>query len=224
MEKSFAEIIGEMEDKLRSQARDYLENELPKQKAFENEHAATLAKHGWYLSSRMLIGEFWGVLAKVRDGQFQEAEEVLLAHYRDQLSGIRQDLLDKYADRTRIISESFDAHTQGMFFASTILFLSLADGVCNGQLMTKERHHYLGTQKSRVITKAVLGVKSAIDVHHTQKLKYFSDLNRHEVMHGLSFSYGTEINSLKALSLLAFASNFIGDLNNWDLYGIGPEL
>lgn len=43
-------------------------------------------------------------------------------------------------------------------------------------------------------------------------------------MHGLSFSYGTEINSLKALSLLAFASNFIGDLNNWDLYGIGPEL
>jgi len=223
-EPSFSETLGAMEEKLRAQAKEYLEHDLPRIQAFENKNAIMLSKHGWYMSSRMMIGEFWGVLAQVRDGQIEEAQDTLLSHFRDHRRAIHSQLTSKHPDRSKVLAEAFDAHEKGMLFASTILFLSIADGLCNGKLMTKERRQYLDSQKSRVLTNAVLGVKSAIDAHSSQKPKYFSDLNRHEVMHGMDSNYGTEVNSYKALSLLAFISDFVGDLNEWDLYGTGPAL
>jgi len=58
---------------------------------------------------------------------------------------------------------------------------------------------------------AVLGKESAINVDTCKKDKsnYFSNLNRNGVMHGLHLDYGNEKNSLKALSLFCFLSDFI---------------
>ena len=36
-------------------------------------------------------------------------------------------------------------------------------------------------------------------------------LNRHEVLHGESVDYGTEINSLKAISLLYYIASVLGE-------------
>jgi hypothetical protein len=40
----------------------------------------------------------------------------------------------------------------------------------------------------------------------------FSALNRHQVMHGESWDYGTEINSLKAFSFLAFVGKHLPEV------------
>ena len=37
----------------------------------------------------------------------------------------------------------------------------------------------------------------------------FNELNRHQVMHGESLGYGTEINSLKAISLLNYVTQVL---------------
>ena len=73
----------------------------------------------------------------------------------------------------------------------------------------KEINDLLKTNNHADLISAVLGKISAIDAWSGNKSNYFSDLNRHEVMHGLNHEYGKEINSLKALSLLSFVSYFI---------------
>ena len=43
-------------------------------------------------------------------------------------------------------------------------------------------------------------------------------LNRHEVLHGESVDYGTEINSLKAMSLLYYIASVLGERGDSEAY------
>lgn len=47
-----------------------------------------------------------------------------------------------------------------------------------------------------------------VDTRKEDNSNYFTNLNRHGVMHGLEVNYGTEVNSLRALSFLCFITDF----------------
>ena len=100
-----------------------------------------------------------------------------------------------------------------MYFASTALFLTIADGLCNGYLFkTKQNKLNLKQELSKTHCLeeflSLITEVSAIDIAHAKKINFPSTLNRHGVLHGLDFDYGTKTNSLKALSLLAFIGDF----------------
>jgi hypothetical protein len=109
--------------------------------------------------------------------------------------------------------EAFSAHKKKQYFASTILFLSQADGICEGKVFRGKKvfNNYIESKKASTLIRSVLGQVSPIDIdtRNPDRANYFSDLNRHGVMHGLHVDYGTEENSLKALSLLCFISDFV---------------
>lgn len=69
------------------------------------------------------------------------------------------------------------------------------------------KKHLINTKYIKAFEKAITEV-SAIDTPHSKMSEFPSSLNRHGVLHGLDFDYGTRINSLKALSLLAFVGDF----------------
>lgn len=114
-------------------------------------------------------------------------------------------------ERSEIIKEAFSAHKKKMYYSSTILFLSQADGITESKMFIERKKFdkKIDSIKNPDFIN-VLGEESPLNVD-TRKNKnpdFFSNLNRHAVMHGLSNNYGSEINSLKALSLLCFVSDY----------------
>jgi hypothetical protein len=55
--------------------------------------------------------------------------------------------------------------------------------------------------------------QTPIMVREEDILKFPCHLNRHQIMHGTSTDYGTEINSLKVISLLKYISDLLTDLD-----------
>lgn len=130
-----------------------------------------------------------------------------------------------YPDRKSIFREALKAHKLKMYYSSTSLFLSQADGICQGQLFIlknekatlKKRIKALGNSAAEDFLNAILSA-SAIDSPYSEKDKYISTLNRHSEVHGLDVKFGNEMNSLKALSLLTYIGQFLAkhkQLSSW---------
>lgn len=98
-----------------------------------------------------------------------------------------------------------------MFHSSTILFLSQADGICDSIIFTGSKIKKIKDKKKVHPIVKIVSESNPLTDHYNPKTKnsnYFSDLNRHGVIHGISSDYGNELNSLKALSLVCFVSDF----------------
>jgi hypothetical protein len=98
--------------------------------------------------------------------------------------------------------------------------LSTADGIFNGELF-RVKNGVMNTLKKQLDKKRYLKEfgdlllkMSPIDSGYSKAEEFNSSLNRHKVMHGKDVNYGTKINSLKALSLLAFICDFFKDTRN----------
>ena len=184
---------------------------------FQNHYSLILANYGWYISGGMRVASILEIHFHIKDKKINKAEKILINYYKNDIRRINDKLVKKYLDRKAILEEAFQAHKKGMYFCSTMLFLSQADGICGSKLFRDKKHlkAYLKTQKSPDIINAVLEKISSIDVDTRQldRSNYFSTLNRHGVMHGLHYNFGHEKNSLKALSLLCFIADFMDRYN-----------
>ena len=184
---------------------------------FQNHYSPILANYGWYISGGMRVTSILEIHFHIKEKKINEAEKILINYYKNDIKRINGKLVKKYLDRKEILDEAFQAHKKGMYFCSTMLFLSQADGICEGKLFKGKKHlkAYLKPQKSPDIINTVLEKISSIDVDTRQldRSNYFSTLNRHGVMHGLHYNFGQEKNSLKALSLLCFIADFIDRYN-----------
>lgn len=204
--------IREMHNKLFPQFNELVEL-VHKQTEIQNRYSYLLSRHGWYLSGRMTAGDVYDIFVLVKDGELLETENRLIRYYKSNLTVIKKGLCSLHTDRKSILTEAFLCHKKGLFFASTMLFLSQGDGICSGKVFTgqKKLKAYLESISDSDLLNSVLTQETAInvDTRSPNKLSYSSDLNRHAVMHGLDSTYGSEKNSLKALSLLCFISDFI---------------
>ena len=97
-------------------------------------------------------------------------------------------------------------------------FLIQADGICfdliNKQLYSKRKNipalnEYAKSIASNALQSALLYPLTQplpITASASERAEDFNELNRHQVIHGESIDYDTEINSLKAISLLSYVS------------------
>ena len=170
-----------------------------------------LSNYGWYVSVNLKLLDVLAVFQSIQNNTFNEKEHVLIDYYKNSLKDIETNLLKKHLDRNKIISEAFKAHKNKMFNSSTILFISQSDGICEGKIFSgNKKKDFFDSKKSPYFVNNTLLNKTAIN-EDTRKdtTNFFSELNRHKVMHGLTSDYGNEINSLKALSLLCFVSDWV---------------
>lgn len=178
----------------------------------------TLALSGWYVSYESGLSDGIVLGQKVDEKDFEFVDSFMQRFYKKNLTSIIKRLGTSFPERKRIFDEALLAHKKKMYHGSILLFLSQADGICNGYLYKsnkgKKEHLKKDIEKnSKVILESLLTVLldiNEIDIPHAKR-KLKQSLNRHAVMHGFDTNFGTEINSLKALSLVAFVGDFFYD-------------
>jgi hypothetical protein len=180
-----------------------------------------LGARGWYDDLRKPLPEVWTLSAALESSEVEEAEATLAAYYRAELDRIEQDLCAWFPNRARIISRALGAHRRDEYELSVPVLLAQADGICKELIQLQ----FFGRRDGRPQTATyVQGFAAdsfeAALLHPLEEPLPISDsvagpeeaeraLNRHGVLHGLSLSYGTEINSLKAVSLLYYLASVL---------------
>jgi hypothetical protein len=173
-----------------------------------------LANQGWYISAGSPIVDGVKFAIEITKGNNVKVDSYMAKFYEKEAKDIIKRLCSQFPGRVAILTEALQAHRKGMYFSSTSLFLSNADGLCDGFLFTGKNgkanlKKLLERKSSLDYFLSVIVDTNAIDTAHHKMRNYPSDLNRHGVMHGLDVDYGTKVNSLKALSLLAFIGDFV---------------
>jgi hypothetical protein len=169
------------------------------------------AKYGWYIPRFIEVGIVFDLLKLFEEEKSEKANEILIKYFKQNLKEIHGDLIRLHPDRANIIREAFLAHKKKLYFSSTILFLSQADGICDSIIFTESKLKKIKNKKESHHIVKVLSESNSLTSYYnpiTKNSNFFSDLNRHGVMHGVSNDYGTELNSLKALSLLSCVDDF----------------
>lgn len=115
-------------------------------------------------------------------------------------------------DRIRIMEEIIELHTANKYFGSTILAVSQIEGIIadgffhEGHLREKKIKNYVSSMQgngtndetfSRFINDVVL-----VQFEHGKAID--SSLSRHAIMHGADKTYGSYLNSIRAILLLDY--------------------
>jgi len=169
------------------------------------------ARYGWYIPPFIEIRIVFDIIKLFENDKIIEAENILINYFKKNLEKIKSALITRHSKRTDILNEAFLAHRKKLFYSSTIIFLSQADGICDSIIFRGSEIKKIKTNKENHPIINILAEKNSLTDYYSRKTKnsnYFSDLNRHGVMHGISNDYGNELNSLKALSLVCCVSDF----------------
>ena len=181
-----------------------------------------LAEKGWFLSVDLPIRVYHDLAISVNN----VTESNLIVYYQAKTDQILADLETAFPERSHLFHSAFEAHKQKNYNASIPLFLAQSEGVCVDMLGEKLYSKRNGAPRTKsVIENRIKNAPSggiieafvepllsgsALSLGTTEmehKRKQHSDynvLNRHEIMHGSDKNYGSEINSLRAISLLDY--------------------
>jgi hypothetical protein len=180
-----------------------------------------LGQHGWFLDLESPIPKIWKLEKVLKSGDIENVEDVLIEYYRESSSEIAEKLKKNYPNRATILDKAFIAHSRGEYELSIPVFLIQADGICqeliNVQLFTKRENKPLTAAYVETIANDTLQFALLYPLAHPLPISAsahergvdFDQLNRHQVLHGESLDYGTEVNSLKAISLLNYVANIL---------------
>lgn len=181
-----------------------------------------LARKGWFIDAEMPLAALWKLEEAFRTGREDYAELWLIAYYRREGRAICDRLCAEHPARAELIQCAFRAHVEAQYALSVPVFLQQADGLAHDlgprrQLFSKTlRHGVRGLMDELNSTSDPSGLKRAFLSVYADETSLimatddlpedFDGLNRHAVLHGTSVNYATEINSLRALSVLSYAS------------------
>lgn len=116
---------------------------------------------------------------------------------------------------------AFKAHSRCEYELSVPVFLAQADGICNEiigiQLFQKKSQipatpvyvQQLANDTSSAAILHPLSLNLPISASKYERDDDFNDLNCHQVLHVESTSYSSEVNSLKAISLLNYVAQVL---------------
>ena len=184
-----------------------------------------LDEHGWYLDPDMPLPVLWELGKILEEGNITELETALGQFYRDKVTQIEKDLMDMFPHRSKILKQAFGAHRRKEYFLSTPVFLAQTDGICQEyigiQLFRREKPAIPATaSKNKPIPEDEL--RSALlhpltkslpnSASEKERKAELTSLNHNEILHGISLDYGTEVNSLKSISLL----NYMATILTWE--------
>ncbi|WP_315385892.1 hypothetical protein [uncultured Stenotrophomonas sp.] len=181
-----------------------------------------LAQHGWYIDPEMPLTGIRSLNDAFEGGAADQASAELESYFRQNLDVIEERLLSRHPKRAHVLAAAFNAHRLGNYLLSIPVMLSQADGISHDE---RGRQLY-STRQTKGIGGLIDGLETSDlnrhlwEVFRTQSPLSsaidtlpadFSGLNRHKVLHGMDYSYGSETNALRAVSLLNFASFALAD-------------
>ena len=188
---------------------------LEKQPLRDRESLTKLACRGWFLGPRFPVGAIPQLGSSVEITP-DDVDEVVARHVRWHLDDIEAALIGFYPLRSYLFQEAFWAHRDSRYSLSILAFLAQADGIFR-ERFGKQLFRQGSEGAVRAFSSEVRGRFFQAHLHPlTQPIplwvdsRYLGDdfegLNRHQVLHGMQVDYNTELNSLKAISLLDYLS------------------
>ena len=180
----------------------------------------TLETHGWFPDPAMSMDSYSRLAGEV-DNDPDAVARSISVWLQERLDDIEEQLVRSYPERAHILQDAFEAHRENKWTLSVPVFLIQAEGIFHDRV---SKRLYAPKQRSS----AVQGVRTQpenalLDVflHPLTVMspvwkpegklgKTFEGLNRHEVLHGKAVDFGTETNSLKAISLLRYLDWILG--------------
>ena len=178
-----------------------------------------LVENGWYVLSDTSARDVRSIADQFESDP--DAANMRMHHWvRDRVDPIEADLTKEFPNRARILADAFAAHRQGSFNLSVPVLIAQTDGIWHERtgrnLFSDDLDKTLQAARGERVRGGVVDRLLQTLTNDQWKLRQskknrsagFSDLNRHQVLHGEVCDYGTEENSLKAIALLHF-SNFV---------------
>ena len=185
----------------------------------KGENIQNLIRHGWFPDPGLSYREI-RQLADVFSADPERANEILLARFRDRIDDIEVEVTSAFPHRSEILRDAFQAHREGRYNLSVAVFLTQADGFCYDRWLRSlflgedrkdigERIEHMSDGLIRTMSRALLYDGWPLAMTRGQRQQQpdgFTELNRHQVLHGEVTDYGSEANSLKAVSLLNYCT------------------
>lgn len=177
----------------------------------------SLAQHGWYIDPEMAVVDVGRRRESLEGGDVDAGQAWFVEYYREHLDAIEQRLCERHPKRAKVIAAALRGHRAGEYALSVPVMLAQADGIAvdlrRRQLYSKRADRGIGGLASGLppgdfdrVLWSVFQERTPLSDNTSDLPVGFDGLNRHAVLHGLDPDYGTEINSLKALSLLNYTA------------------
>ena len=181
----------------------------------QHEAVVKVARYGWYIDPEMPVCASTELARALDAGEVKEVTQYASQHVRDHLDRIEARLSEHYPHRRLVLVDAFDAHRKGKFTLSIPVLLSQADGIWNerfstslfrGPQRTDTSRNQRGGNQDLVFWDGFNIFEESIPMWMSEKERgpSFAQLNRHLVLHGESLDYGTEENSLRAISFVSW--------------------
>ncbi|WP_413494245.1 hypothetical protein [Shewanella baltica] len=197
---------------------NYFVNDLPDDIA---EVSIELMERGWFI---YFLDDETDHFREKRSALINQSEasqdNYLTSYIRNYGGKIRQFLIEEFPDRAAQIDDAFKAHDAGLYYCSIPTFLALSEGIgrdlygvglyakVNKQPeFNKIIEQVDGLEVFHDMVLKPLAIKSKVTEtinEPTDEDKRF--LNRHLIIHGRSDKYGSELNSLKSISLVYYVA------------------
>lgn len=218
-----AEELGKSLQQVFAPALDQIQKSMRDLPPRTQEALLLLGSHGWYPDFEWSMPELWHLKDALSEGKVEEGEKALIEHFEARLDAIEKSLTEKFPHRAHLIQAAFGAHRRQEYALAIPVLLAQIDGICK-DLTDK---YFFIREKTKTKPEVAIYVEQFVaDAFMTAFLSPLSKtlpinasqgerpqgtdlLNRHAVLHGESLNYGTQANSLKAISLINYMADVL---------------
>ncbi|MCF8307951.1 MAG: hypothetical protein K9I68_02985 [Bacteroidales bacterium] len=192
------------------------------------EYFLLIAQHGWFIDLESELNFPSKVAYHIQDNEIDTANELLVEYYKTNFDRIFDSLIKRHHNRKEILEQIKTSFEKGNHTLLIPSVLTQVDGICfdftKRKFFIKEKENNHLPQVSSELEKSAgnflelylspLQNQTPIMVREQDISKFPCQLNRHKILHGTSTDHGTEMNSLKVISLLKYVSDLLTDLDN----------
>lgn len=189
------------------------------------EFSEKLSHRGWFPSNEMSLPFAESIRLAFNEGNVQKVDDQMSAFVRSRIENLHGLFAERFPARSSVISSAINAHLGGQYILSIPVFLMQAEGICIEEFgvklySTSKGYPVIAKQLQQLgfddFTGALLHpLMQPMGISQSGEFRvcYPDCLNRHEILHGIDSGYGTEINSLKSLSLLEYVATLLWEAN-----------
>jgi len=189
-------------------------------------HTLLVSRHGWFIDLIAPIDLPVNAYNLFKTGKIKEGNKIIGDYYNEYLDDVFDTLKKRHKRRKLILDDILKGYKEKKYRLIIPCIFTQIDGICNdftkNAFFIKERKNNHLPKITPLIEAETEGFlkfyisplqnQTPIMVHE----KYLGDFpckfNRHQIIHGSSFSYGSQINSLKAISFLKYLSDILSVL------------
>ena len=180
-----------------------------------------LGQRGWFLDPQMPMALLRYLADRIEEN-LEVSDDLLMQWFQERLHEIEEELVKACPRRANLLRSAFKAHREEDYNNSVPAFLKEADGMWHDlfgmNVFVAKARKSIAERIEGYQPYGLIGSSFVPLLHSTlplwmnenerqnwmkmHRIDALPELNRHEVLHGISVDYGTETNSLKAISFL----------------------